>query len=150
MSQKISSQQQSIQTPEATGPSSMVQSRDMMQDLVGNQAILAVMNEELSADECSRYEMWVPEVQRCLDTGAAPQSAMGNALMAIIGTKLLGLVTGGVLGTTVSTPMIKAVMHGAAAQFGGALGSALEPNRGGGNTESAEDASESEASQSAE
>ena len=104
----------------------MVQSRDSMQDLVGNQAILDAMREEMSAEECKQYEMWVPEIQRCLSTGAAPSSAVGNALIAIIGAKLLGWGTAGYLGVTASTSIKQTVLRGAAAQIGGALGSMMD------------------------
>ena len=73
-----------------------------MQDLVGNQAILEAMREEMSEADCQRYEMWVPEIQRCLATGAAPPSAMGNALIAIIGAKLR-MGPGGYLGSAATS-----------------------------------------------
>ena len=85
MTQKQNRSLQSQNQTQQRGPSGMVQSRDRMQDLVGNQAILDVMREELSAEDCSRYEIWVPEVQRCLASGSAPPSPVANALMAIIG-----------------------------------------------------------------
>ena len=122
MTQKQDRSLQSQDQTQQTGPSSMVQSRDRMQDLVGNQAILDVMREEMSAEDCSRYEMWVPEIQRCLAIGAAPPSPVANALMAIIGAKLLGWVTGGYLGTTASTPMVQNILRGTSAQVGSTLG----------------------------
>ena len=126
MSQKQESALQAQQPTQQVGPSSMVQSRDSMQDLVGNQAILEAMREEMSEADCQRYEMWVPEIQRCLATGAAPPSAMGNALIAIIGAKLLGWATGGYLGVTAATSMPQTILRGAAAQMGGALGSMMD------------------------
>ncbi len=123
MPQKLNPKQFSEQTSAQDQGSSAVQSRDLMQDLIGNEAIQQIMSEEMSAEECERYAMWVPEIQRCLATGAAPNSAMGNALIGIIGTKLLGLVAGGTMGTGMSSGLGQSAIQMAAGQAGVALSS---------------------------
>ncbi len=113
-----------------------------MQDTLGNEAIQKMMAEEMSPEECSRYEMWVPEVQQCLATGAAPNSAMGNALIALISTKLAGAVAGGVLGSAGSSTLAQKALKVSAVQAGGVVSSWL--GRSGNSSSSAANTSEEE------
>ena len=50
---------------------------------------------------------------------------MGNALIGIIGSKLLGLVAGGAMGTGVSSSLGHSAIQMAAGQVGGALSSLI-------------------------
>ena len=129
MSQKRYSRSRSTSTPVVPESSRSADPQSTLQDLVGNEAIRQAMAEEMSPEECSRYEAWVPEIERCLATGAAPQSAMGNALIGIISTKLAGVVAGGVMGGTVSSGVAQNVSKVVGIQVGGAVASFLDYSR---------------------
>ena len=135
MSKKLKPMSQATQSSEASPASSVAPARDGMQDLIGNPAIQQIMAEEMSPEECGRYEVYVPEVERCLATGAAPQSVIGNTLIGIIGTRLIGPLTRGIMGSGAASRLGQAAINGTATQVGGALSTLLDQSRSRSNSE---------------
>jgi len=142
MPQKQSPEKSSDQTTTGSGgTASGSNNRDYLQDAIGNQAIQQIMAEEMTPEQCERYEVWVPEIERCLASGAAPNSQVGNALIGLVGTKLVSMATGGAILGLPST-VGQAVSRVAAAQVGGSFASMLQQLEAGASTDVVEEAPE--------